>query len=1169
MRKIVSLIVAVLLVVMLFPLGILMSASAVAGDDDIIVDPIVLEELTDQIREELLGNVKKTSVPAESVDIGGGIIVSKTAYNGIKALGNKAKVVVELDDPSFFDSGAKDLSKFKEKAVQAHSKALQEVKSAAPGFVKQYDLYATVNGFTGFVALGELRNLLSLAGKGSIAGVYISETYRVSAIEDPAEDPASYIYYEDMKEIGVSPDMVNSAPLVGAPEAWDLGYTGSGTYVAIIDTGIDYTHENFGGYTSFPNEKIPYGRDFADGDDDPMDVHGHGTHVAGTVAGIGALQFQDKDGNWVPLKGIAPDAKLIVAKVFADDSPYAYTSDIVAAIEYLIELKVEQGVNIVAANMSLGSDKGFDAPTDPEQEAIKNAYEAGITFAISAGNEAYFDFAALVPNDAGQYTSYIKDPARVGAPGASRYAITVAAVNNQGTVLEGQKLTFNDTYVMYLTSGESPDPVEVFSQEPITIVDSNSQLCSVPQADYNGKVLLIDRGTCTFEVKVNNALAAGAIGVVIGNNDADPSLINMALGSAAGTIPAVSIGGPDKLKLRSAINAAGGTLQAVFTDQIVRSYAATDPNTIASFTSWGPAPNMAFKPTVAAPGVSVFSSVPGNQYATYQGTSMAAPHVAGAVALLKQAHPDWAPEEVKQALVNTAVPISNYSPRVQGAGRINIAKAITNNVFITYNSQPYAELGAFTGDKTITLTIANKGSEAYVANVSGYVTTSLQQYYYGNQGAVYSVGSLAAPASVSVPAGSTQTFQVTIKPSTSWNNIFVEGRLLFRSSDGTRVFPFVGYFGDWSLYSDKDTISGESKWPDNNNVIDLPWWNGYSWAGLTGIYYPYGPYLYYIGMKNSEFEPKALAISAGSKYSVWNDSLVVGLGMLRNAEGLTLSVVNKTGKTVYTIAAEEFVRAAVAEDAVSMWLNTGWEYEWIWKGIDDKGKMVPEGQYVIRIEAYPGKLITGQDTAKQVMEIPVLVDRKLPSFTSSAFFGAQTIAKNTYLPTASVVTLTFTGKDDSSILEYFLGDFVAEAQSDENNTATVSISVAGIANKDGEKVAIPVGALDGAGNLAASYVNFIYDNPTTPPNVSDVKVDGIPNRVVLSFEVKDAPGATYWVNFTSSTGTKAYEATGIVDSTKFNYTLTTGLNSGSYTMNLAVTDIYGVSTATQIEVSVK
>jgi len=1156
--------------VTLFPLGIFASALAMSGDD-VIVDPVVLQELADNLRKGLLRDAKKTSASAELVDLGGGVVLSKRAYEGVEALENNVKVVVELSDPSFFESGAKDLKQFKEKAAQAHSKALQEVKTALPSFEKQHDLYATINGFTGLISLDELKSLLSMAGKGSISHVYISDVYHISAIEDPA----SYIYYEDMKGIGVTPDMVNSAPLIGAPEAWNLGYTGSGTYVAVIDTGIDYTHENFGGYSGFPNEKIPYGYDFADGDNDPMDHNGHGTHVAGTVAGVGTAEFQDKNGNVVPLKGVAPDAKIIICKVFSDYGPYAYSADIVAAIEYLIQLK-QDGVNVVAANMSLGSDKGFDDPTEPEQKAIKNAYEAGITFAISAGNEAFFEYALgpnyIGTNPDGKYTSYIKDPARVGAPGASRYAITVAAVNNQGAVLEGQKLTFNNDYVMYLTSGESPDPVSVFNQQLVTIVDTNSQFCSVPEGnemDYSGKVLLIDRGTCTFEVKVNNALAVSAIGVVVGNNDNDASLINMALGTVANTIPAVFIGGPDKVKLRSAIQAAGGSLQVVFSDEIARSYAATNPNSVASFTSWGPAPNMAFKPTVSAPGVAIFSSVPGNQYATYQGTSMAAPHVAGAVAVIKQAHPDWTPDQIKQALVNTAEPISKYSPRVQGAGRINVAKAVSNNVFITYNGQPYAELGAFTGNKTITLTITNKGTTTYTANISGYVTTSLEQVVYGNQGGTYTVGTIAAPSSVSVEPGATETIQVTIQPSEAWTNIFVEGRLLFTSEDRTSVFPFLGYFGDWAIYSDKDTINGDSKWPDNNNIIDLPWWNGFSWSGLTGIYYPSDPYLYYIGMKDGEFESKALAISAGSKYSVWNDSLVVALGMLRNAEGLTLSVVDKKGKTVRTIATEEFVRAAVSEDGVSMWLNVGWEYEWIWDGTDDKGNLVPDGQYLIRIEAYPGKLITGQDTAKQIMEIPVLVDRKVPTFGTSVLTGAQSIAKNVYLPTASVVTLTFTGKDDSTILEYIFGDVVAEAQSDENNTATVSIPVARIGKEDGEKVAVPMGALDGAGNLAASYVTFIYDNPSAPPAVSDIKVNAVPNRVMLSFKVNSAPGATYLVDFTSLAGTKAYETSGVVDSAKSNQTITAPLDSGSYTMNLAVTDIYGVTTATQIQVTVK
>ncbi|HHY83812.1 MAG TPA: hypothetical protein GX505_14205, partial [Clostridiales bacterium] len=536
----------------------------------------------------------------------------------------------------------------------------------------------------------------------------------------------------------------------------------------------------------------------------------------------------------------------------------------------------------------------------------------------------------------------------------------------------------------------------------------------------------------------------------------------------------------------------------------------------------------------------------------------------------------------KQALVSTAEPISNYSPRVQGAGRINVAKAVSNNVFITYNGQPYAELGAFTGNKTITLTITNKGTTTYTANISGYVTTSLEQIVYGNQGRFYDVGTIAAPSSVSVEPGATETIQVTIQPSEAWTNIFVEGRLLFTSEDRTSVFPFLGYFGDWAIYSDKDTINGDSKWPDNNNIIDLPWWNSDSWEGWTGVYYPYGSYLYYIGMNNNgDFDERMLAISAGSDYSEWNERLVVGLGMLRNARALTINVLDSAGKVVKTIASENFVRAAVLDDGVTAGFNTGWTKNWLWDGTDRNGNFVPEGQYTIRVVAMPDPLISDESKLlpTQVMDIPVKVDKTPPVSRLSDWQNATATLNDfrdkkvrAIIPTSTTFSLVATGTDNSSILSYYLFGKNEAAGIDPANTATFTYNIlemvldtTGTTNwGDGGAISGYLEAQDGAGNVGASEpVYLIYDNPDTPVQLDNLRAVADEGYLKVSFNVIDAPGAYYEVAVKDSSGTLIGTVAGNAIGTAFplriipiELSFDVPSSTQTYTVEVTAKDIY-------------
>jgi len=319
----------------------------------------------------------------------------------------------------------------------------------------EYDKsFTTVfNGFSGKVKFEDIPKIEKVEG---VKKVYISNEY-----EKPEEKP----------------EMVSSNEMIKSQPTWDLGYKGEGTVVAIIDTGVDYTHRdmvitdservslteeavdsiiqtgNLGG--RYYTEKVPYGYNYYDLNDEILDLgpgaSEHGMHVAGTAAANGDLE----NGG---IKGVAPEAQILAMKVFSNDPIYATTFDDIylGAIEDAIKL----GANVL--NMSLGSTAGFYEYESPVNSAITNAVNNGVVCSISAGNSGYAQYGW-----GGNYGYPFKenpDIGLVGTPGLSYDSIQVASVENLSVMT--QYLTYEDE--------SDDDEDEVVLPEDTAIVEDNA-----------------------------------------------------------------------------------------------------------------------------------------------------------------------------------------------------------------------------------------------------------------------------------------------------------------------------------------------------------------------------------------------------------------------------------------------------------------------------------------------------------------------------------------------------------------------------------------------------------------------------------------------------------------------------------------------------------------------
>jgi len=501
--------------------------------------------------------------------------------------------------------------------------------------------------------------------------------------------------------------LTHSVPFIGAPEVWssrEPGVDGRNIRVGVIDSGIDYTHADFGGsgkvedYThndptriepgTFPTVKVAGGFDFA-GDDfdagdsahsiphpdpDPLDLeNGHGTHVAGILAGVGVTTngqaysgeyTADLDASQFAVgPGVAPRAVLYALKVFGRTGS---TDRVVDALEWAADpngdFDFEDRLDVV--NLSLGSTFGAHDPEDPEIVAVNNLAQLGCVVVCAAGNDGNIYYAA-------------------GPPGSASRAI---AVGNSIDKAEGSAIQVVSPSPIagnyYAVEGEFTVPLTQCGplSGPVVHVEPNDACESLQNSEaLRGCVALIDRGTCFFVDKIRKAQQAGALAVVMVNNqEGDPIVMG---GDDTGdiTIPGVMISEYDGRIIKAFLDQ-GVVIRLDATLRVMRREVRDN---LSGDSSRGPVGLATYlKPEIVAPGTEILSAAggKGTEGIRFSGTSMACPHGAGVAALLRQVHPDWSVEDIKAAMMNTAVGTQDdqgnpYPESRTGAGRVQVDRA--------------------------------------------------------------------------------------------------------------------------------------------------------------------------------------------------------------------------------------------------------------------------------------------------------------------------------------------------------------------------------------------------------------------------------------------------------------------------------------------------------------
>lgn len=918
-----------------------------------------------------------------------------TAY----APDERVRIVIELEDAPLLDSHkvsqyASVTDFLDSNAAQSTERKLERARKAVKSQLAtklddvevRYEYTTVFNGLSVEADYADLETIQDLPG---VKDAYVSQVYQL--IEPVYETK-----------------LADSVPAIGGDIAKNTGYTGKGMVVAILDTGLDTSHEAFRNAVNAPkftkqdiadklasdslrvgnvnvnsiyqSDKIPFAYDYYDNDTNVSGGNSHGTHVAGIVG-----------ANSGQVTGVAPDAQLMIMKIFGDDGSGAYDSDIIAALEDAVVLGAD------AVNMSLGMTAGFsEAASTKTREVYQRVKNAGISLMCAAGNEYSSSYKSASGTDLPLASN--PDNGAVASPSTYGAALSVASMNNVKAT--APYLLVGDRKIRY------SDPAETASKQIASLNGKYEYVdCGVgATTDFTGKsltgkVALIQRAgeeageILSFAQKEKNAKAAGAKAVIIYDN-VEGDLVNMA---TDGSIPAVFISKADGEAMLAASDK-----HVSFSKSYLSQFQDAYSGKMSDFSSWGVTPDLKLKPEITAPGGDIYSTLPGGLYGSMSGTSMASPHMAGAAVVMAQyiteelGGTDMTQQEItalsNKLLMSTAVPVKNkqslpYSPRKQGAGLVQLGRATKAKAYLSSaeGGLPKAELGSSTSGSFSFSFQANNLSTNEIQYEVG--VTVLTEDTVKEDGKTYLAQSprqlradevaVTTPGTVTLSANGTAAVNVSLALTEKGkatledfpNGIYLEGFVTLTPVNGGDTIslglPFLGFYGDWSAAP----IFDASVYDTDESPAVYRTMLGLFGANGSGHYLGHNLY----ATDNDRFDKNYIAMS--NKTS--NYHVTAAMAMLRNADKLTFSVTNESNPKIYeetlTNQSKTYYSSSQQSYHTPMAINGFNGYT---KPRFGAAKALPEGKYTYSVTA----TLNGKTETES---FPLTIDNQAPEVVKS------------------------------------------------------------------------------------------------------------------------------------------------------------------------------------------